>query len=76
MANKYVEETKPWNLVKENKIDEHKYFIRLLVEVIRKAATILAPFVPETAESILAQMGGDTAHKGNPLFPRIEAMSK
>jgi len=72
MANKYVEETKPWNLAKENKTEELKSFIRLLVEVIRKAADELYPFMPQTAESIKEQIGLDKIKKGNPLFPRIE----
>ncbi|MDD4893694.1 MAG: methionine--tRNA ligase [Candidatus Omnitrophica bacterium] len=72
MANKYVEETKPWNLAKENKTDELKSFIRLLVDVIREAAEHIYPFMPQTAESIKEQMGQDKINKGKPLFPRIE----
>jgi methionyl-tRNA synthetase len=72
LANKYVEETKPWNLAKENKQDELKAFIRLLVEVIREAAKDIAPFMPQTAESVKAQLGTDKIQKGKPLFPRIE----
>jgi len=72
MANKYVEETKPWNLAKENKTRELETFIRLLVDVIREVARNIAPFMPQTAESILQQIGADTIKKGKPLFPRIE----
>jgi len=72
MANKYVEETKPWNLAKENKTEELKSFIRLLVEVIRKAASCIAPFMPKTAGSITSQLGTENIEKGSPLFPRIE----
>ena len=72
MANKYVEETKPWNLAKENKLDELKAFIRLLVEVIREVANQLEPFMPQTAASIKEQLGKDKIKKGKPLFPRIE----
>ena len=71
-ANKYIEETKPWNLVKENKIDELKCFIRFLTDVIRAVASELLPFLPQTAASILAQIGKDTIAKGSPLFPRID----
>jgi methionyl-tRNA synthetase len=71
-ANKYVEETKPWNLAKENKADELKAFIRLLVDVIRAASGCIYPFMPLTAESIKDQIGTDKIQKGNPLFPRIE----
>jgi len=72
MANKYVEETKPWNLVKENKLEELKGFIRLLIEVIRKISVSLEPFMPQTAGLIEEQLGTDVIKKGNPLFPRIE----
>ncbi|MEI8175707.1 MAG: methionine--tRNA ligase [Candidatus Omnitrophota bacterium] len=70
-ANKYVEETKPWNLAKENKTEELKSFIRLLVDVIRAASAELEPFMPATAASIKEQLGADTVRKGKPLFPRI-----
>jgi len=76
MANKYVEETKPWNLAKEDKIDELKTFIRLLVEVIRKVSDELSAFMPQTAALINEQIGKDSIKKGAPLFPRIEAKEK
>lgn len=72
MANKYVEDTKPWNLAKENKTEELKWFISLLVEVLQAAAAGIKPFLPNTAESILEQLGQGTIKKGNPLFPRVE----
>jgi methionyl-tRNA synthetase len=72
MANKYVEETKPWNLSKENKIEELKAFIRLLVDAIRKASDELFAFMPNTATSIKQQLGADKINKGQPLFPRID----
>jgi len=72
LTNKYVEETKPWNLAKENKTKELEAFIRLLVEVIRAVASKIYPFMPETAESIIQQLGQDSINKGKPLFPRID----
>ncbi|MDI6606575.1 MAG: class I tRNA ligase family protein, partial [Candidatus Omnitrophota bacterium] len=72
MANKYIEDNKPWNLAKENKIDELKAFIRLLVETIRKIAQEISPFMPQTAQSIAEQFGKDKTKKGKPLFPRID----
>jgi methionyl-tRNA synthetase len=71
-ANKYIEEAKPWNLVKENKEQELKAFIRLLVDVIRQVTDCLYPFMPATCEAISSQIGGDVISKGKPLFPRIE----
>jgi len=72
MANKYVEDTKPWNLAKENKKEELEAFIRLLVDVIREVADKLYPFMPQTAGLILEQLGKDKVKKGGPLFPRID----
>ncbi len=72
LANKHVEETKPWNLAKENKEDELKRFIRLLVDAIRAVAQQLEIFIPQTAAAIKEQFAGDEVKKGNPLFPRIE----
>ncbi len=76
VANKYVEETKPWNLVKENKTEELKNFIVLLIKVISAVARALAPFMPKTAEAISAQIGIDAVKKSNPLFPRIETTNR
>ncbi|PIP20911.1 MAG: methionine--tRNA ligase [Candidatus Omnitrophica bacterium CG23_combo_of_CG06-09_8_20_14_all_40_11] len=72
MANKYIEDTKPWNLAKENKTEELKSFIRLLVDVLREVADQIYPFMPQTAESIIEQLGKDKIKKGKPLFPRID----
>jgi methionyl-tRNA synthetase len=72
MANKYVEQTKPWNLAKESKTEELKSFIRLLVDVLRTVSDGIYPFMPHTAESIKDQFGKDKIKKGEPLFPRIQ----
>jgi len=72
IANKYIEDTKPWNLAKENRTDELKSFICLLVEAIREVADKISPFMPQTAASIIQQLGKDKIQKGKPLFPRIE----
>jgi methionyl-tRNA synthetase len=72
LANKYIEDTKPWSLAKENKTDELKAFIRLLVDAIRAAAEQIAPFMPQAAASIKEQLGGERIKKKGPLFPRID----
>jgi len=72
LANKYVEETKPWNLSKENRTKDLGNFMALLVEVIRKVADEASAFLPQTSESILAQLGQEQIKKGTPLFPRID----
>lgn len=71
MANKYIEDTKPWILAKENKTDELKAFIYLLTQAIRQVGQSVAAFMPDTAELISEQLGQDKIEKGKPLFPRI-----
>lgn len=71
-ANKHIEDTKPWNLAKQNKQDELKAFIRFLAEVIREVSVYIEPFMPRTSQSIREQIGQDKIKKGAPLFPRIE----
>ncbi|OGX39348.1 MAG: methionine--tRNA ligase [Omnitrophica WOR_2 bacterium RIFCSPLOWO2_01_FULL_41_12] len=76
LSNKYIEDTRPWNLDKEKKTEELKVFIRLLAEVIREIAETISVFMPKTAESIKEQIGQDKIKKGNPLFPRIDLTPK
>lgn len=76
LANKYVEDTKPWNLAKENKIEELRQFIRVLIEVIRAVDKALMPFIPHTAALIKEQVGEHEVKKGSPLFPRIDTKLK
>ncbi len=57
-ANKYIDETAPWALAKEetNKPRLGTVLYNLL-EAIRFAAISLEPYLPETADKILAQLG-------------------
>jgi methionyl-tRNA synthetase len=72
MANKYIEDTKPWNLAKADKQEALKEFILVLVDCLRNVQCSIAPFMPQTAEAINEQFGKDKIKKGKPLFPRIE----
>ncbi len=57
-ANKYVEESKPWVLAKdEKKQDELKSFMYTLLEAIRIIGVSLSPFMPHTSTAILASVG-------------------
>ncbi len=76
MANKHVEETKPWKLAKEDKADELKEFISVLVDVIRNVEEAISPYMPHTSALIKEQIGGDVVKKGAPLFPRIDTKAK
>ncbi|AVP87013.1 methionyl-tRNA synthetase [Candidatus Phycorickettsia trachydisci] len=55
-SNKYMEEKAPWTLMKsDRKAAEEALFV--LVEVIRYIAISLQPFLPESANKILDQLG-------------------
>ncbi len=59
-ANKYIDETTPWTLAKdEAKKERLGTVLYNLLETIRTGAVLLAPFLPSTSASILAQLGTD-----------------
>jgi len=59
-ANKYIDETMPWALAKdEAKRGRLATVIYNLLEVIRTAAVLLAPYVPKTSENIFSQLATD-----------------
>lgn len=52
-ANKYIDETAPWALAKDESQKERLQTVLYnLYESIRVSATLLAPFLPDTAQSI------------------------
>ncbi|MBQ1327425.1 MAG: methionine--tRNA ligase [Eubacterium sp.] len=56
-CNKYIDETMPWALAKEGDMDDRLSTVLYnLVESITIGATLLQPFMPETAEKIAAQL--------------------
>ena len=77
-ANKYIDETTPWTLAKdESKKERLGTVLYNLLEAIRWGAVMLAPFIPETAAEIFAQLstektGFDTVG-GADAFCGIEA---
>ena len=86
--NRFVEETRPWQLAADEadpeRLDEVLYN---LVEGLRVTTLLLAPYLPQTAEAVLAALGEDSralAELGSrpggqrieriaPLFPKVEA---
>ncbi|MBQ3542573.1 MAG: methionine--tRNA ligase [Oscillospiraceae bacterium] len=58
-ANKYIDETAPWALAKNEESKSRLGTVLYnLLEAIRFAAISLKPFLPETADKILAQIRG------------------
>ncbi len=59
-SNKYIDETMPWALAKdEAQKDRLAEVLYNLTEAIAIGASLLAPFLPETGERILAQLGAE-----------------
>jgi methionyl-tRNA synthetase len=85
--NRYVEETAPWVLAKDEadpaRLEEVLYN---LTEGLRVVTLMLVPYLPDTAETLLATLGeegrglaelgsrggGQTVERISPLFPKIE----
>ena len=60
-CNKYIDETMPWALAKEeDQTDRLNTVLYNLVESIVVGATLLEPFMPETSAKILAPLNTDT----------------
>lgn len=84
-SNKYIDETMPWVLAKDpNNSDRLQTVLYNLLESIRVSANLIRPFLPETADKILEQIGNtddslkfkpsNTYNLGvaTPLFKRID----
>jgi len=88
-ANKFIDETEPWKLAKDiNQADKLNCVLLSLYESLRFIALLIAPYMPDTSNKMLAQLGvkelgdydnfnfGDGAgvkvNKAEVLFPRID----
>lgn len=67
-ANKYIDETKPWELVETDKAQFEQVMTHLL-QSLALAAVALEPFLPETSEKIAKAI---KERKVEPLFARIK----
>ena len=56
-TNKYIDETTPWTLIKEQKEDRLKTVIYNLLESIRIISGLIKPFMKETSSKINEQIG-------------------
>ncbi len=73
-CNKYIDETMPWALAKDEAAkDRLETVLYNLIQSIRSGAKQLEPFMPETSEKILAQLGsGKVTDKPEILFQRLD----
>lgn len=76
IANKLIEDSKPWNLAKEKKAEDLAALISGLIEALKMIAISIYPFMPETSEKMKDQLGmkegSEKIKLSGPLFPRIE----
>ena len=56
-CNKYIDETAPWVLAKEENKEKLDSVMYHLVQSLRFVAVMLQPFMPDTAASMLEQLG-------------------
>ncbi len=56
-ANKYIDETCPWVLAKENNTERLNTVLYNLCEAIMVGTTLLQPYMPATAEKVAHMMG-------------------
>ena len=88
-SNKYIDETTPWILAKsEDESAKLANVLGNLLEALRITGILLAPFMPDTSDAILASLGKESdinidlefsefvteskVETTKPLFPRLE----
>ena len=68
-ANKYIEEEAPWKLSKAGETEKLAAVMFNLYEVLRTAAVLISPFMPETSVKMQQQL--EQKALISPLFPRL-----
>ena len=59
IANKYIDETEPWNLAKEEDKSRLACVLYNLLETIRMCGTLLSPVIPGTINKVWEKLGID-----------------
>ncbi len=87
-VNRYVEETRPWDLAKdESQAERLDQVLYSLVEALRVLTLALVPYVPESADKLLDALsegerglsefgskgGGYAVERIPPLFPKLDS---
>jgi methionyl-tRNA synthetase len=70
-ADGYVDKEKPWELAKAGDTDNLAQVIYNLLEMIRHIAWMIAPFMPETSDKILEQLGFDVLKEKEKPFEEL-----
>lgn len=66
-ADKYIDENEPWKLTGDILRNILEKSIHQIIEI----ATLLQPFLPDTAQKILSQFSSQPIQPQPPLFPRL-----
>ena len=56
-TNKYIDETSPWVLAKEEQNEKLESAIYHLIETLRKIAILIMPFMEDTSKEMFSQLG-------------------
>lgn len=76
-CNKYIDETEPWKLAKDsNKIGRLATVLYNLLEATRIGAILLRPYLPETADKILASLNTEKTTVDDLEFGLLENGTK
>jgi len=67
-ANKFIDETKPWQLFKEGKTEELNEVLYNLLETIRICGSLLTPFLTKGGETIFEELGLDKPQNFDNLY--------
>ena len=71
--NQYIEETKPWEIVKSNDADHLREVLAYMAGSLQQISGLLKPFLPETAEKIRQVFAkGVIKEVPAPLFPKAQ----
>ncbi len=69
--NQFVDEEKPWEIVKTNDKEHLNEVLAYLVSSIREVSSLLAPFMPQTSEKISSIFGSEKVKaQAITLFPK------
>lgn len=74
-ANKYIEESKPWALAKDDtKTDALKSVMNHLANALRQSAIMLSPVLLHATEELFAQLGIDPLLRSFDSLTKVDAM--
>jgi methionyl-tRNA synthetase len=71
-GNEYLEETKPWTLIKQEETEKAREVLTKLCVLLWDLSEVLSIFMPETAEIIHRIITAETIEKAPVLFQKVE----